>query len=106
MEMNVASRRIQTEQRRILEGYHLTPRQKEALKWTAEGKTSWEVAVIMKCTEATVNYHLKTICNKLDAKNKTHAVYKAMLGQGAPHLDDAFEAIDLDEAFENVESEQ
>jgi len=101
----VASPRIQSERHRILEKYHLTPRQKEALKWTAEGKTSWEVSVIMKCTEATVNYHLKTICNKLDAKNKTHAVYKAMLWQGAPHLDDDSKTWDLDEAFENIEPE-
>jgi DNA-binding CsgD family transcriptional regulator len=56
----------------------LSPRQCEVLIWTAQGKTTWETSVIMKCTAATVNYHLKQVFRKLDASNKTHAVSRAM----------------------------
>jgi LuxR family quorum-sensing transcriptional regulator LasR len=56
----------------------LSARQLEALSWTAQGKTSWETAIIMHCTEATVNYHLKQVFRKLQVTNKTHAVSKAL----------------------------
>lgn len=56
----------------------LTPRQREALSWTAQGKTTWETSVIMRCSEATVNYHLRQIMKKLEAANKAHAVSRAI----------------------------
>jgi DNA-binding CsgD family transcriptional regulator len=56
----------------------LSPRQREVLMWSAEGKTTWETSIIMKCTEATVNYHLRQVIRKLDATNKTHAVSRAL----------------------------
>ena len=56
----------------------LSPRQREVLSWSAEGKTTWETSVIIKCTEATVNYHLRQILRKLEATNKTHAVSRAL----------------------------
>jgi LuxR family quorum-sensing transcriptional regulator LasR len=57
---------------------NLSPQQQEILKWTAAGKTTWETSVIMRCTEANVNYHLKQLFGKLQANNKTHAVSKAI----------------------------
>jgi len=56
----------------------LSPRQLEVLWWTAHGKTTWETSVIMQCTEATVNYHLKQVFRKLKVFNKTHAVSTAL----------------------------
>jgi LuxR family transcriptional regulator, quorum-sensing system regulator LasR len=56
----------------------LSPRQLEVLRWMAQGKTGWEVAVIMDCSEATVNYHLKQAFRKLDVTNKVQAVSRAM----------------------------
>src|SRR5262245_26530581 len=65
----------------------LTRRQKEILSWVAEGKTSWEISVIMRCKEVTVNYHMKGIFKRLCATNKAHAVCKAMqIGLLAPRL--------------------
>jgi DNA-binding CsgD family transcriptional regulator len=69
----------------------LTPRQREVLEWSAQGKTSWEISIIIQCTEATVNYHLKTACQKLQARNKTHAVFKMMLSRCGVRLDDLFD---------------
>lgn len=70
----------------------LTRRQKEILSWAAEGKTNWEIAVIMRCKEETVNYHLKGIFRKLCATNKAHAVSKALqIGLLTPALTSAAE---------------
>jgi len=56
----------------------LTRKQHETLSWVAEGKTSWEISVIMRCKEETINYHVKGILRRLCATNKAHAVSKAM----------------------------
>jgi LuxR family quorum-sensing transcriptional regulator LasR len=39
----------------------LTTREKEALLWSAKGKSSWEISRIFNCTEAGVNYHFSNI---------------------------------------------
>ena len=33
-----------------LSAIKLTPKEKEVLAWGAQGKTSWEIALILKCT--------------------------------------------------------
>jgi LuxR family quorum-sensing transcriptional regulator LasR len=38
----------------------LTPRESECLKWTAQGKSTWEIAKIFGCSEATVNFTWRT----------------------------------------------
>lgn len=55
----------------------LSGRELEVLKWTAEGKTSEEVALIMSITKRTVNFHINNCVAKLDASNKLHATVKA-----------------------------
>ncbi len=42
---------------------NFSKREKEILKWTAEGKTSAEIAMILSISENTVNFHQKT-CRK------------------------------------------
>jgi DNA-binding CsgD family transcriptional regulator len=62
----------------------LSPRELECLRWTADGKTAWEIAKILGISENTVNFHLKNSMAKLDVHSKTHAVAKAVtLGIGA-----------------------
>jgi DNA-binding CsgD family transcriptional regulator len=60
----------------------LTKRENEVMLWTAEGKTAWEIASILKCTERTVNAHVKNIMNKMGVFSKTHAVSKFLTGYG------------------------
>jgi LuxR family transcriptional regulator len=55
----------------------LTNRELEVLKWTAEGKTSAEIAQIMDIKVRTVNFHVDNCVLKLSASNKLHAVVKA-----------------------------
>jgi LuxR family transcriptional regulator, quorum-sensing system regulator SolR len=55
----------------------LTYRERQVIGWTAEGKTSWEIATILAISENTVNFHMKNILSKLKVKNKIQAAVKA-----------------------------
>lgn len=56
----------------------LTPREVEALRWTMEGKTAWEVGAMMGITERTANLHVGSATHKLGCANKHQAVLKAL----------------------------
>ncbi|CAG7856292.1 hypothetical protein MCAMS1_00715 [biofilm metagenome] len=62
----------------------LTLREQECLRWAADGKTSWEIAQLLRMSERTVNFHLNNAMLKLDVCNRQHAVAKATL-QGLIH---------------------
>lgn len=57
----------------------LTDREIAVLRWTAEGKTSAEIAEVLHIAERTVNYHLTNTMVKLNAANKTAAAIRAAL---------------------------
>ena len=57
----------------------LTSRELEVLKWTADGKTSGEIAQILAISIDTVNYHVGNATAKLGATNKTAAVVRAVM---------------------------
>lgn len=56
----------------------LTRRELECLKWTAAGKTTWEVAKIILCSEATVNFHITNFRRKLNVGTRREAIVKAI----------------------------
>jgi DNA-binding CsgD family transcriptional regulator len=56
----------------------LTPRELEALRWTMEGKTAWEVGAILGITERTAVLHVNNAMHKLGCVNKHQAVLKAL----------------------------
>lgn len=56
---------------------YLSPREIEVLKWSADGKTASEVAIILCLTERTVHYHVNSAINKLGVNNKISAVVRA-----------------------------
>lgn len=56
----------------------LTSRELECLKWCAVGKSSWDIAHLMNCTEATVNYHFANIRRKFGASSRRMAVIRAI----------------------------
>lgn len=56
----------------------LTVREREVLRWTGEGKSSWEVGAILGMSEHTVNFHLRNLMGKLDVTSKHQAVLKAL----------------------------
>ncbi|MBF0110096.1 MAG: autoinducer binding domain-containing protein [Magnetococcales bacterium] len=59
--------------------FELTEREKECLRWAADGKTSWETGMILNVSERTVNFHLANAQKKLMATNKIQAVARAIL---------------------------
>lgn len=59
----------------------LSDREREILKWTAEGKTSAEISLILSISQHTVNFHQKNMQKRLNAPNKTQiASYAAAIG--------------------------
>lgn len=56
----------------------LTKREVDVLSWTAQGKTAWEVSVILGMSEKTVNFHLGNAMRKLEVTSKHQAVLKCV----------------------------
>ena len=56
----------------------LTAREKEALQWSARGKSSWEISRIFNCSEAGVNYHFSNIRRKFGVSSRWAAVMMAL----------------------------
>jgi len=52
----------------------LTVRERDALALVAEGKTDWEISVILGIAEATVRFHVDNARRKLGAVNRAQAV--------------------------------
>ena len=59
----------------------LTKREMEVIRWVGEGKSNWELSMILKISESTVKFHMYNIEKKLNASNRAHAVALA-LGHG------------------------
>ncbi|MFM2287507.1 MAG: LuxR family transcriptional regulator [Pseudomonadota bacterium] len=56
-------------------------REISVMRWTAEGKTSGEIAEILGISERTVNFHTQNVTAKLNASNKTAAAIRlAVMG--------------------------
>lgn len=52
----------------------LTEREMDIVHWIKEGKTNWEISMILNIGERTVKFHMNNIKEKLGAVSKTHAV--------------------------------
>jgi LuxR family transcriptional regulator, quorum-sensing system regulator SolR len=57
----------------------LTEREKEILRWTADGKSAEQIAEILAMGERTVHFHINHVLDKLGAANKTAATVQAAL---------------------------
>ncbi|MGL6211413.1 MAG: helix-turn-helix transcriptional regulator [Paracoccaceae bacterium] len=57
----------------------LTSRQREALEWVADGKTSQDVALLMGVSAAMIEKHLRLARETLDVETTAQAVAKAAL---------------------------
>ena len=52
----------------------LSSKEKEVINWLKQGKSSWDMSVILGISERTVKFHVSNIMRKLDASSRTHAV--------------------------------
>lgn len=58
--------------------FNLTKKEIEVLNWIKEGKTSWEIGMILGISERTINFHINNIKNKLSCNNRCQAVAVAL----------------------------
>lgn len=56
----------------------LTRREVEVLNWTRDGKTAWEVGMILGISERTAVLHIQNAMHKLRSSSKHQAVLKAL----------------------------
>jgi LuxR family quorum-sensing transcriptional regulator LasR len=56
----------------------ITRRELECLKWSAAGKSSWEIGQILHCSEATANFHFSNLRRKFNTTTRRQAVIKAI----------------------------
>lgn len=56
----------------------LSRRERECLQWTAEGKTTWEIASILDISQNTIDGYIASATKKLGAVNRTQAAVIAL----------------------------
>jgi LuxR family quorum sensing-dependent transcriptional regulator len=56
----------------------LSPREREALQWAAEGKADWEIGEVMNISEHGADKHMRSVSAKLGAISRTQAVAEAI----------------------------
>ena len=69
--------------RRILDargdcGVRLTAREIEVLNWLKEGKSSWEISMILRCSRRVVDFHVDNIKKKLNSTTRAQAIAMAL----------------------------
>ena len=72
----------------------LTHREEEIMRWVAEGKTNWEISIILHVSLNTIKFHLKNVYEKLGGvENRWAAVaqwqngYSESIPHDAPKVD-------------------
>ncbi|WP_395823518.1 LuxR C-terminal-related transcriptional regulator [Collimonas sp.] len=57
----------------------LSTRELECLRWSADGKTSNEIGLILGISQRTVYFHLKNVATKLGVLTTRHAISRAVM---------------------------
>jgi DNA-binding CsgD family transcriptional regulator len=55
----------------------LSSREIECLLWCGRGKTNAQIGATLRLSARTIEHYLASAIRKLEAKNRTHAVYLA-----------------------------
>jgi DNA-binding CsgD family transcriptional regulator len=63
---------------RAISTVRLTPREREILTWSAQGKSAWATGQILSIAEHSVEWHLQNIYRKLGVDSRITAVVKAL----------------------------
>jgi DNA-binding NarL/FixJ family response regulator len=59
----------------------LTPRETEVLSWIAQGKTNYEIGVILSACTGTICKHVQRVLFKLSVENRTAAAAIALASE-------------------------
>jgi LuxR family quorum sensing-dependent transcriptional regulator len=57
---------------------NLTPREREVLRWVAQGKSAWEIGEILNISKRTVDHHTQQAARKLGAVTRAQLVVNAI----------------------------
>jgi DNA-binding CsgD family transcriptional regulator len=58
----------------------LTPRERDCMAFVAEGKSDWEISVILGISQSTAKFHVDNARRKLGAVNRAQAVARFVVG--------------------------
>ncbi len=64
--------------RQSLWGPCLSKRELEVLNWAKEGKSNWDISLILSIAERTVKFHFSNVFKKLDVINRSQAIARAI----------------------------
>lgn len=67
----------ETKENRPNQKVNFTPREKEVIGYLLQGASNKEIANALDVKVVTVKLHVRGVCRKLNAKNRTHAALKA-----------------------------
>ena len=56
----------------------LTKREREILNWIMQGKSNWDISIIVNISQSTVSFHVNNLMRKLGAVSRSHAVAIAL----------------------------
>ena len=70
---------------RALTSLNLTPREAEVLFWISEGKSNYDIGVILDASTGTIRKHVEHIFTKLKVENRTTAAVIALERCWFPH---------------------
>lgn len=62
----------------VFDNVRLTPREAEVLHWYANGKSAWDISVVLCVSEAAVRFHLSNIRDKYGVSSSVHATALAI----------------------------
>ena len=76
----------------------LTQREEEIMRWVAEGKTNWEISVILRVSLNTIKFHLKNVYQKFGGvenrwtavaqwQNRDHLTSSRIIRRDLPSVD-------------------
>lgn len=57
-------------------GLGLSPRERDCLVYVAQGKSDWEIGVILGVSKTTAHTHIENAKRKLDCRTRTQAVVR------------------------------
>jgi LuxR family transcriptional regulator len=56
----------------------VTQKEAEVLKWISEGKTNWEIGVILSVSERTAKFHVHNLYKKFNVNSRSLLVARAI----------------------------
>jgi DNA-binding CsgD family transcriptional regulator len=75
----------------------LTHREEEIMRWVAEGKTNWEISIILHVSLNTVKFHLKNVYAKLGGVENRWAAVAQWQNSGSDSIRHETQRLDLQE---------